>query len=121
MDQMDQIYQQHAHTVMGYLLRLTGNPDLAEELTQETFYQAIRSIDSFSGDSKLSTWLCGIAKNVYRTYAKKHREVPLVDDALLDKMVERTPSLEDTHLLVWQKQEIMVKVHQLKEPMKDVM
>ena len=37
MDSMEQIYLEHAKTVYGFLLTRTGNPDLAEELTQETF------------------------------------------------------------------------------------
>ena len=45
MQSMEEIYQQYAQTVYRYLCSLCHDPDLAEELTQETFYQAIRSID----------------------------------------------------------------------------
>lgn len=50
-----------------FLLTLTNNLDLAEELTQETFYQAIKSINNFhdNGIAKFSAWLCAIAKNVW--------------------------------------------------------
>ena len=44
---MDAVYRQHAQTVFKYLMLLTHDADLAEELTQETFYQAVRSIDRF--------------------------------------------------------------------------
>ena len=49
MDDMNDIYRQHAQTVYKFLLSQTRDPDLAEELTQETFYQAVRSIDRFDG------------------------------------------------------------------------
>ena len=49
MDDMNAIYQQHAQTVYKFLLSQTRDPGLAEELTQETFYQAVRSIDRFDG------------------------------------------------------------------------
>ena len=61
MDDLDQIYRQHAQTVYKFLLAQCRNPDLAEELTQETFYQAVRSIHRFDGSCKLSVWLCQIA------------------------------------------------------------
>lgn len=61
---MEQIYKRHAKHIYGFLLSRTNSTDLAEELTQETFYQAVRCIDRFEGKSSVSTWLCGIAKRV---------------------------------------------------------
>ena len=49
MDDMDAIYRSHAQTVYKFLLAQCHDPDLAEELTQETFYQAVRSIGRFDG------------------------------------------------------------------------
>lgn len=63
----DNIYQEYGDFIFRYLLTLTNNGQSAEELTQETFYQAIKSIDNFqhNGKAKFSTWLCAIAKNVW--------------------------------------------------------
>jgi len=63
----DNIYQDYGDFIFEYLLTLTNNLDLVEELTQETFYQAIKSINNFhdNGKAKFSTWLCAIAKNVW--------------------------------------------------------
>jgi RNA polymerase sigma-70 factor (ECF subfamily) len=49
MDDMHQIYRQHAQTVYKFLLAQCQNADLAEDLIQETFYQANRYIDRFDG------------------------------------------------------------------------
>lgn len=76
MDSMEQIYLEHAKTVYGFLLTRTGNPDLAEELTQETFYQAVKHVDRYEGKSSVSTWLCGIAKNLWYGYLKNRRTRP---------------------------------------------
>ncbi len=57
MESLEEIYQKHAQTVYAFLLSRTRNRDLAEELTQETFFQAVRSIDSFRGDASLLPWL----------------------------------------------------------------
>ena len=107
MDDMHQIYRQHAQTVYKFLLAQCQNADLAEELTQETFYQAIRSIDRFDGSCKLSVWLCQIAKHLwYRHLRKTGREVSSEDlgegpdvlllgyaDVLLQLYADREPEL----------------------------
>ena len=64
MDDMSDIYQRHAQTVYKFLLAKTHDSDLAEELTQETFYQAVRSANRFDGGCKVSVWLCQIAKHL---------------------------------------------------------
>ena len=80
MDDMSAIYQQHARTVYKFLLAQCHDPDLAEELTQETFYQAVRSADRFDGGCKVSVWLCQIAKHLWYQHLRKHRrEVPMPD------------------------------------------
>ena len=62
MQPMDQIYQQYARMVYRYLMTLCHDEDTSEELTQETFYQAVRSAKKYDGTCKVSTWLCQIAK-----------------------------------------------------------
>ena len=77
MEDLQIVYQQHAQTVYKYLLAQTRDPDLAEELTQETFYQAVRSVDRFNGRCKVSVWLCQIAKHLwYQHLRKRQRESP---------------------------------------------
>ena len=77
---IEELYKEHAQMIYRYLYSLTQNSDLAEELTQETFYQAIRTIKQYREDCKVSTWLCSIAKNVWRSYLRKH---PRTDMAIL--------------------------------------
>lgn len=55
MHSMEEIYEQHTKTVYSFLLSKTGDPNLAEELTQETFYQAIKGISKFRGQSSYGT------------------------------------------------------------------
>ena len=63
--------------VYQYLMSLTHQPDVAEELAQETFCQAVSSIHRYDGSCKITTWLCAIAKNQYLSYLRKH---PLHED-----------------------------------------
>ena len=69
MQSIEKLYQEYAQIIYRYLFSLTHNHDISEELTQETFCQAITSIRSFKGSCKISTWLCSIAKNqLYKYY-----------------------------------------------------
>lgn len=113
MDDMDEIYRRHARTVYKFLLAQCRDPDLAEELTQETFYQAVRSIHRFDGSCKLSVWLCQIAKHLWYRHLRKHRResgletapegaAPSAEDGLMERegrlallrLIHRLPELQ---------------------------
>ena len=84
MKDLDTVYRQHAQTVYKFLLSQCRDPQTAEELTQETFYQAVRSIDRFDGSCKVSVWLCQIAKHLwYQHLRKANRETELPEEAEL--------------------------------------
>ena len=81
-EKIDEIYRENAAMIYKYLCGLTQDSGLAEELTQETFFQAIKGIDKFRGDCKISVWLCGIAKKLWYKELKKrsrHKTAPLDD------------------------------------------
>ena len=113
---MDEVYRQYARTVYRYLLTLTRDGDLAEELTQETFYQAIRSSERFDGSCAVSTWLCAIAKNVLSAYRRKHTAVEDVDDQTL-----AVPSAEADALRSVEQLELLKRLHALREPYREVL
>ena len=99
MDSMSAVYQRHAQTVYKFLLSLCHDPDLAEELTQETFYQAVRSADRFDGRCKVSVWLCQIAKHLwYQHLRKSRREEPLPEDGLPAPSAEEDTLARQGHL-----------------------
>jgi RNA polymerase sigma-70 factor (ECF subfamily) len=66
LDELTDFYRQNRKIVYQYFIRLTYSSQESEELTQETFYQAVKSIHRFKGESSLKTWLLQIARNVYR-------------------------------------------------------
>lgn len=76
MGELTEIYKQYSDEVFRYLMVLCHNADVAEELTQETFYQAVRSIDNYNGECKMSVWLCQIAKHTYYKYVDKQVKQP---------------------------------------------
>ena len=84
MEDFDKIYAEYYSEVYKFVLSLCQNPMLAEEITQESFFKALKSIDSFNGNCKLSTWLCKIARNTLYSYTKKHnKQVDYPLDAII--------------------------------------
>ena len=99
MKDLDAVYRQHAQTVYIFLLSQCRDPQTAEELTQETFYQAVRSIDRFDGSCKVSVWLCQIAKHLWYQHLRKRKpEEPLPEDGLPGPSAEEDVLTRQGHL-----------------------
>ena len=81
---MEEVYKNYFTAIYKFLLCLTHDDDLAEDLTQETFYKAIKNISQFKNDSKIYVWLCSIAKNLYYDHCRKtNKYITLnIDDIL---------------------------------------
>ena len=112
----EKVFEEYGMFVFKYLMTLCGNEELAEELTQETFYRAIRSSGKFDGSCKVSTWLCQIAKHIwYQELDKRRRwkEEPLQENGAGD-------GLESSYCRKEQTMEIMKAVHVLEENAKEV-
>ncbi len=116
MGEFEKIYSEYYDMVFGYALSLCKNAAWAEELTEETFFKALKRINSFRGECKLSAWLFRIAKNTFLTELKKQKrqaDYPLeiipadtgIEQAMLDKETAR-----ELHKLL----------HELSEPYKEV-
>ncbi len=115
MQSMDEIYQKYAQTVYRFILSKVQDSDMAEELTQETFYQAIKSSDRYDESCKISTWLCAIAKNVILTYLRKH---PTHED--IEDMAIPVDSAEKDVIRSTEKTELFKKLHNVEEPYREV-
>ena len=72
MTQFETLYESHFSDVYLYACALTGDRQLAQDITSETFLKALEAIDRFRGDCDLRLWLCRIAKNCYVSYLRKN-------------------------------------------------
>lgn len=92
MADMEKIYKEYFTIVNKYLFCLTHNRDLSEELTQETFYRAVKKIHTFRGNCKMSVWLCQIAKNLWYDELKRKNKYNVVQEQELCsiKAIENT-------------------------------
>lgn len=116
MEDFDKIYSDYFSEVYKFVLSLCQNPILAEEITQEAFFKALKNIDSFKGDCKLNTWLCKIAKNTFYSHVKKHnRQVDGLPGIIIsnENIEERFADKETAYA-------IHKVLHKLNEPYKEV-
>ncbi len=118
---LTKIYEENAMAVYKYLLCLTNSSDIAEELTQETFYQATKSIGTFRGDCKVSVWLCAIAKRLwYRELEKKKRRVSVPIEEVKAQLIS-SQDIEEDYLLNVEKVELFRLLHSLDAKTREVM
>lgn len=121
MDQqhMERIYEENAAAVYKYIFCLTHDPDISEELTQETFYQAIKGIKKFRGECKVSVWLCQIAKRLWYKELEKRKNVNLSIDDITEEIISQD-DIDDYWKNV-EKVELFRQLHQFEPVTKEVM
>ena len=125
MEPMSEIYQRYADEVKRFLVCLTGDLDLAEELTQETFYQAVKSIGRYNGTCKFSVWLCQIAKHLYWDELKRRRRHPELSVEAMAQAGEEPPDpqqLPEISLLRRRDSYVSIHkaIHELREPYREI-
>lgn len=141
MQSLEEIYQKYALRVYKYLLSLCHNEDVAEEITQETFYQAVRCIDRYDGSCAILTWLCAIAKNQFLAYRRKNpvmENLETLEESAKKGMGNNTGnfgtpvkkgqadnsisnSAEATVMQTFDRIELMKKLHLCPEPFREVL
>ena len=120
MTEFEKIYQTYFNDVYLYIRSLSGSEDLAEEITSETFFKAMRSISGFRGDCDIRVWLCQIAKNCYYTYLKKAGKTENIDDVELSELPSEESTTEELCLKHEEAAQIRTVLHNVSEPYKEV-
>ena len=116
MDEFDKIYSEYYDVVFRYAISLCGDEKFAEEITQESFFKALKSVDRFRGDCKMGVWLCQIAKNTFLTLVKRQKQnidYPLEAIPAAGSLGEKLIDKEDAR-------QIFRLLHELDEPYKEV-
>lgn len=115
MESFENIYTQYFSVVYKFSLSLCGSKSLAEEITQETFFKALKNIESFKGESKLSVWLCQIAKNTYYKFYQRNKKFSHIQE-----MEGEFDNFEQTFINQESAFEVHKALHNLNEPYKEV-
>lgn len=124
---MKEVYKTYYPDIYRFLFALCGRRDVAEELAQETFYKAIRSIRRFRGDCPMKNWLYQIGKNTYLTWQKKQKH--LAREELTEENLEKgfgkitgreSEDVEETVIKRSEAMRICRALNALSEPYKEV-
>lgn len=117
MQNIEEIYKEHSNAVYKYLFCLTGNDELSEELTQETFSIAVKEIKKFKGNCKVSVWLCQIAKHLWYKELKKNKRNTSLEDI---EDLQDGEQLEDIILKKEEKLKLYKDIQKLDEKSKEL-
>lgn len=119
MQDIEKVYEEYFETVYKYLFCLTHNSDMAEELTQETFYRAVQKIGTFKEQCKISVWLCQIAKNLWYDELKKDKKIDKANEAELG-LITSNENLEELVISNEEKLELYKKMQKLDDLTREV-
>ena len=117
---IEELYRTYFDIVYRYIRSISQDGALAEEVTQETFFKALKKADQFRGDCDVRVWLCQIAKNTLYDHLKKQKKQLLGDEKLEKAESAGGELLEEKLAQRSQAMEIHKVLHRLSEPYKEV-
>ncbi len=117
MTEFETIYRQYFRDVELYLRAICHDEHLAEELTEQVFFQALKALPKFRGDCDIRTWLCSMARNAYLSHLRKFKptediselSIPDPKQAVEEQIADKDLSMQIHRVL-----------HNLPEPYKEV-
>ena len=112
----EKAYNEYYTPVYRYVFSMCRNEHTAEEITQETFFKALKNIEKYNPEQKMLTWLCTIAKNTYFTHVKKEGRKKELGECVYDSSEDILDIIIDSEESV----AILKKLHNLSEPFKEV-
>jgi len=115
--EFEKLFNENRDFIFKYLMKLSRNASLAEELTQETFFRAYINYPSLKNKEKASVWLCQIAKNTYFAYFNEQKKYTSVEDSVVTA-TEQNP--EDCFVAKELSEKALKCLHELEEPYKEV-
>lgn len=117
MTEFEKLFNENRDFIFKYLIKMTRDSSLSEELTQETFFRAYMNYASLKNKNKAPVWLCQIAKNTYYAWYNEQKGKTDLDDF---EAVEDGQSIEDAFLRKELSQKALLCLHELEEPYKEV-
>ncbi|AEM79446.1 RNA polymerase, sigma-24 subunit, ECF subfamily [Thermoanaerobacter wiegelii Rt8.B1] len=82
---LNELLVQNYNILVGYCIKMTGNPALAQDMAHDTILKAILNISKFNPEVKFSTWLLKIATNNYKDYLRKYKNIDFIEEIIANK------------------------------------
>lgn len=117
MTEFEKLFNENRDFIFKYLLKMTGNISLSEELTQETFFRAYMNYASVRRKDKASVWLCQIAKNAYFAWYNRQKKFGSLEEF---REIAGSESIEDVFIQKELSQQALLCLQELEEPYREV-
>ena len=117
MTDFDKLFNENREFIFKYLMKMTRDITLSEELTQETFFRAYINYASLKNKEKASVWLCQIAKNTYFAWYNEQKKKEPLENL---ELVSDDQNIEETFVQKELSQKALHRLHELEEPYKEV-
>ena len=117
MTDFEKLFNENREFIFKYLMKMTRDISLSEELTQETFFRAYMNYSSLRNKDKVSVWLCQIAKNTYFAWYNEQKKKDSFDNF---ETFNDGQSIEDAFVQKELSQTALLSLHELEEPYKEV-
>ncbi len=120
MTEFESIYNEYFKDVYLFLLGISGDEQIAEEITEETFFKALKAIHRFLGECDIRVWLCQIAKNEFYMYLRRIKQYDVADFSELEIEEKSFVNIEQQLIDSEMSLKIHKVLHELPEPYKEV-
>ena len=117
MTEFEKLFNENREFIFKYLVKMTHDPSLSEELTQETFFRAYMNYASLRNKENASVWLYQIAKNTYFAWYNEQKKKASLD---VLETVSISENIEDVFVQKELSQKALRCLHELEEPYKEV-
>ena len=117
MTDFEKLFNENQEFIFKYLMKMTQDVSLSEELTQETFFRAYMNYASLRDKAKASVWLCQIAKNTYFAWYNEQKKKDSLDDL---EAASNGADIEDIFVQKELSKKALLCLHDLEEPYKEV-
>lgn len=117
MTEFDRVYREYFRDVELYLRAICRDAGLAEELTEQVFFQALKALPEFRGDCDIRTWLCAMGRNAYLSHLRKQKPTVDIDEL---NIPDPRKGIEERIADKEQAMDIHRVLHDLPEPYKEV-
>ena len=121
MEGIEDIYRKYFTDVYRYLLKLTHDASLAEEITAECFFKAMNSMNTLKEETSVRVWLCSIARNLFYDRMRKEKHFDDLSDTGMIRIQDPSPSPEETVLAAEKRIAVDQAVSRLTEPYRRVL
>lgn len=117
MTDFEKLFNENKEFIFKYLMKMTRDASLSEELTQETFFRAYMNYSSLRNKEKASVWLCSIAKNTYFAWYNEQKKI---DTENLPEKADESANIEELFIRKELYNKALQCLHGLEEPHKEV-